>query len=72
MSNQQGLQMTFRTPRSPSSPYSLNEFNEQYNRERIRNLRIDSITNITICCVVLGMFGIVLYYVIMNKPVHFF
>ena len=72
MSSQQSIQMICRSPRVPSTPYSLNELNEQYNRERIRNLRIDSITNITICCVVLGMFGIVLYYVIMNKPVKFF
>jgi uncharacterized protein (DUF2062 family) len=72
MSSQQSIQMTCRSSRVPSTPYSLNELNEQYNRERIRNLRIDSITNITICCVILGMFGIVLYYVIMNKPVKFF
>jgi len=72
MLNQQGIQMTSRSPRIPSASSSFNNLNEEYNRERIRNLRIDSITNITICCVVLGMFGIVLYYLIMNKPVKFF
>lgn len=72
MYNQQSIQMTSRSPRNPSVSSSFNDFNEEYNRERIRNLRIDSMTNITICCVILGMFGIVMYYVIMNKPIKFF
>jgi hypothetical protein len=46
---------------------SINEMHRSLNRERIRSLRISSLTDIVICICAIGIFGFVAYFVLEQK-----
>jgi hypothetical protein len=46
---------------------SINELHRALNRERIRSLRISSLTDIVICICAIGIFGFVAYFVLEQK-----
>jgi len=49
---------------------SLNEMYRALNRERIRNLRISSFTDIIVCICAIGIFIFVIYFVLEQKYIR--
>lgn len=68
-----GLELGNNLPPSPEynrtirQSISINEMHNALNRERIRNLRINSLTDIVICICAIGIFGFVAYFVLEQK-----